>query len=188
MATNPRIPYEERKQPQLVPNNDPLKPKRPGGGIPGHMIGIVVALILLGVLIYLLPRTPKNAPPPTNAQVPAQPVPSQLHFHGMQVIDGPTDNSFYLVGHITNTGPQTVNGIVAEVKLRGPLEQVLLDVKRPVEGMSGEENQLISDPFAKDPLKSNDTRPFRVAINGAPNFWNHNVPDMQIVHVTGEGR
>ena len=137
MATNPRVPQQERKEPQLVPNTDSLTPKRPGSSMPGVVLGILVALILLGALVYFLPRTPKNRPPATAAQVPAQPVPGELQLQGMQLVAGPTDGAYYLDGNVTNTGPHSITGIMADVKLRNTQNQVVLDVQRPLEGMAG---------------------------------------------------
>ena len=184
MATNSRFPYEERKEPQLVPNTDRLKPKPPGSSLPGVVIGIVVALVMLGVAVYLLPRMPKNAPAPTGAQVPVQPVPGELQLQGVQVVAGPTDKDFYLDGNITNTGSHLVTGIVADVKLRNSLDQVIKDVQLPAQGWAMHEQGLVSDPFTRDPIKPNDTRPFRIALNNVPGSWNHNIPDLQIVTVT----
>jgi len=186
MATNSVSASEEGNQPEPVPNIDHLKSKRRRGGS-GLIVGVIVAVVLLGALIYFLPHMAKNAPTATNARLVVKRVPGQLQFHGIQVIAGPTDNSFYLVGHITNTGPDAVTGVLADVKLRGPYEKVLLDVKRPMEGMAGDDNRLVSDPFAKDPLKPDDTRPFRLSITRAPAWWNHNLPEVQIVQVTGQG-
>ncbi len=192
MATNPRLPNDERnrerKEPQLVPNSDPLHPKRPGGGLPGVLIGILVAVVLLGVLAYFLPRMPKNRPPAAAAQVPGQPVPGELQLQGMQLIAGPTDSAFYLDGNVTNTGPHSITGIVADVKLRNDLNQVILDVQRPLEGMAMKDHDLISDPLTKDPIKPNDTRPVRLGLDNVPSRWNHNLPDIHIVTVTAEGR
>jgi hypothetical protein len=188
MATNPRIPYEPRKEPQLVPNRDPLKPKRPGGGMPGLIVGLAVALVLLAAIIYFLPRNPKNAPPPTNAQVPAQPVPGELQMQGMQLIAGSTDGAYYLDGSVTNTGPHSITGIVADVKLRDSQNRVVLDVQRPLEGMAAQNRELVSDPLTKDPIKPNDTRAVRLGLENVPASWNHNLPEIQIVTVTAVGR
>ena len=46
MATNPRIPSGDRKQPELVPNNDVIKPRTPGRPI-GVLFGILAAAALL---------------------------------------------------------------------------------------------------------------------------------------------
>jgi len=178
MATKPHIPYQE--QPQLVPNTDRLKPKWLGRR--AVVLG-AIAVVLVGGIAYFLLRAHNSA---TNAQIPAQPVPGELQFHGLQVVAGQSDNSFYLYGHVKNTGPYAVNGILAEVKLRGPYENVLLDVKRPMEGMVDQDDGLVSAPFAKDPLRPGETRPFRVSIARAPAWWNHNIPDVQIVKVTGQ--
>jgi hypothetical protein len=192
MATNPRIPHderpEERKEPQLVPNTDQLKPKRPGGGLPGVFAGILVAVVLLAVAIYFLPRMPKNRPPAAAAQIPAQPVPGELQLQGMQLIAGPTDSAYYLDGNVTNTGPHSITGIVAEVKLRSSQNKVILDVQRPLQGMAMHGHNLVSDPLSKNPIKPNDTRPVRLGLDNVPSDWNHNLPDIRIVTVTAEGQ
>jgi len=187
MATNPRVPHEERKQPQLVPNSDQLQPKRPGGGMPGLLIGILVAVVLLAVAIYFLPRMPKTSPPPTNAQVPSQPVPGELQLQGMQLVAGPTDESYYLQGNITNTGPHSITGIMADVKLRDSQNQVIVDVQRPMQGMAAKDHT-VENPLAQDPIKPNDTRPVRITLDNVPRTWNHNLPDIKIVTVTATGQ
>lgn len=156
--------------------------------MPGVVLGILVALILLGALVYFLPRTPKNRPPATAAQVPAQPVPGELQLQGMQLVAGPTDGAYYLDGNVTNTGPHSITGIIADVKLRNTQNQVVLDVQRPLEGMAVHDHGLVSDPLTKDPIKPNDTRPVRLGLDNVPSSWNHNLPEIRIVTVTAVGR
>ena len=194
MATNPRLPhdndaqYRERKEPQLVPNSDRLKPKRPGGGMPGLILGILVALALLAAVVYFMPRNPKNRPPAAAAESPAQPVPGELQLQGMQLIAGPDDESYYFDGSVTNTGQHFITGIMADVKLRDGQNAVILDVQRPLQGMAMKDRSLVSDPLAQDPIKPNDTRRVRLALNNVPRQWNHNIPQLQIVTVTAAGQ
>jgi hypothetical protein len=49
-------------------------------------------------------------------------------------------------------------------------------------------HNLVSDPLTKDPIKPNDTRPVRLGLDNVPRDWNHNLPEIQIVTVTAEGR
>ena len=191
MATNPRIPpeaREQRKEPQLVPNHDRLKPKPPGSGTPGVVIGILAALALLAAVVYFMPRSPKIRPPAAAAQVPVQPVPGELQLQGMQLIAGPTDSAFYLDGNVTNTGPHSVTGIMAEVRLRNNLNQVILDVQRPLAGMTIKDHDLVSGPLTMNPIKPNETRPVRLSLDNVPSSWNHNLPDIKIVTVTAVGK
>lgn len=189
MATNPRIPPEEteHKQPQLVPNVDRLKPRRPGSGAPGMLIAILVAAVLLGVVLYFMPRNPKQAPSAAGAQVPAQPVPGELQLGAMQLVAAPTGNSFYLDGRITNTGPHEITGILAEVKLRGQQNEVVEDGIHPLEGMKTQGNDLVPDAFANDPMKPGQTRSFRLHVDQVPTSWNNNLPEVRITTVTAAG-
>jgi hypothetical protein len=188
MATNPRVPQQERKAPQLVPNRNRLKPKRPGSSLPGVALGIIVALVLLGVLVYFLPRAPRNKPPAAAAQVPAQPVPGELQLQGVQLVAGSSDGAYDLDSNVTNTGPHSITGIMAEVKLRDAHNQVVLDVQRPLEGMAVQGRDLVADPLTKDPIKPNDTRPVRLELDNVPYSWNHNLPEIQIETVTAVGQ
>lgn len=141
--------------------------------MPGLIVGILVAVALLAMVAYFLPRMPKNAPPSTNAQVPGQAVPGELQLPGMQLIAGPTDDSYYLQGNVTNTGQHSITGIMAEVKLRDSQNQVVLDTQRPMQGMVMKDHSLVEDPLAQDPIKPNDTRPVRIYLNNVPPTWNH---------------
>ncbi len=49
-------------------------------------------------------------------------------------------------------------------------------------------HDLVSAPLANHPIKPNDTRPGRFALNQIPSDWNHNLPDIQIVTITAEGK
>jgi len=188
MATNPRVPYQERRAPQLVPNPNPLRPKRRRGGVPGLIVGIIVVLALLAAVVYFLPRTPKHRAPASAAQVSTEPVPGELQLQGMQLIEGPTDGSFYLEGTVTNNGPHAITGIIANLKLRGSQNGVVMDVQRPLDGMAMRDRRLVPDPLTKDPIKPDDTRPVRLSLENVPPDWNHNLPEVQIVTVTAEGQ
>ncbi len=188
MATNPRVPYQERRAPQLVPNRNPVRPKRPGSGLPRLIVGIIVALAFLAAVVYFVPRTPKHRAPGSAAQVSTPPVPGELQLQGMQLIAGPADGSFYLDGNVTNTGSHAITGIMANLKLRGTQNRVVMDVQRPLEGMAMRDRSLVSDPLTKDPIKHDDTRPVRLSLENVPPDWNHNLPEVQIVTVTAEGR
>jgi hypothetical protein len=99
MATNPRIPTDQEKGPQLVrPDSELKNPNPPSSGFPGVLIAITVAVVLLGAAMYYLPRAPKRTPPPSAAQVPIQPTGSQLQLSHLESSMAPTGGAMYLDG------------------------------------------------------------------------------------------
>jgi hypothetical protein len=190
MATNPQIPSERNpvdseKRPQLVPGRE--APKRPSSAVPGVLFAIVVAAVLIAVIGYYMPRTPKVTPPPSAAEVPQQPVPNQLQFSSLQITPAPTGGALTLRGQVTNTGGRPVIGATVVLSFQDAQGRILQALTAPMIGMAARDNALVTDEFSKDPLKPNDTRPFEVTVSQIPAGWNHTMPEMKIVTVSAEG-
>jgi hypothetical protein len=190
MATNPQIPSEpgrmgNDKGPQLVPGMGATK--RPGSGVPGVLLAIIVAAALLAVIGYYMPRAPKKTPPPTAAQLPQQPGANQLQFSHLQMTPAPTGGALTLRGQVMNTGGRAVIGATVMLGFQDAQGRVLQAVSAPLIGMAARNNSLATDEFSKDPLKPNDTRPFEVSVSQVPAGWNHTMPEMKVVTVSAEG-
>jgi hypothetical protein len=93
-----------------------------------------------------------------------------------------------MLQHPISSGPCSVIDIEAEIKLRDVHNKVVLDIQRPMRGMGERQDALVPDAFSKDPVKPNDTRDFRIAVDNPPGSWDHNVPEVRIAIVTAEGR
>jgi len=189
MATNPRIPSNpenmtEPKRPELVPS----RPKRPNSGLPGVLLAIIVAVALLAAIVYYMPRAPKKSPPPTAAQVPVQPGANELQFTQLQMTTAPTGSGMNLQGQVMNTGKRPIIGVVAELRFRDASGKILGNIPAPIEGMAKHGANLQADAFANDPLKPNDSRPFRISVDQAPAGWNHQLPEMRVLTVSAAGK
>ena len=187
MATNPRIPHEQsesrRKRPEIVPKTGRMVPKRPGSGMGGAALAIIIALALLAAVLYYLPRSPHQRPAPSASQVPVQPNNSQLQLSGLQMSMEPTGAALYLDGRLTNHGPRPITGAVFEVKLRDNNGRIVEHYQRPMQGISSVKGE---NEFTKRPIKPNETRFFRVTVSPLPASWNHEMPEMQAIMVTAE--
>jgi hypothetical protein len=53
--------------------------------------------------------------------------------------------------------------------------------------MALRKKELVPDSFANDPIKPNQTRPFRINVDQVPNSWNNNLPEVRIADVTATG-
>jgi hypothetical protein len=182
MATNPRIP--ESFEPEKHRRSE-LRPERPSSGIPGVALAIIAAIAILAAILYFMPRAPKVTAPPTNASVPAQPTGSQLQIKDLQISTAPTGGSMYLQGQVNNQGTQDVTGVAVEVTMRGQDGAVVHQQSTKMMGLEqGQGTSFKELDFTDKPLKSNETRPFRVAVDNVPQTWNHQMPDLRIVTVT----
>ena len=187
MATNPRIPPEERNsarvgRPELVPG----KPK-PVTAAPGVLLAIIVAAVLLAAIIYYLPRAPKKTPPPTAGEIPAQPANNQLQFSNLKLTLAPTGGAMSLDGQIMNTGDSPVLGATAQLTFRDKAGKALETINRPIQGMVQKNGDLVTDEFGTDPIKPNQPRLFRVTVDRVPAGWDHQMPSMNIVAVATAG-
>jgi hypothetical protein len=179
MATNPKIPSS------LEPNQaGGLKPEPPTSGRAGVILALITAALLLGAILYFMPRAPKAAPTPTAAEVPQQPVPGQVQLTNTNMTLGPTGNSMNIDAMAQNTSNQTIIGLAALVRFHGQDGAILDSVNLPVEALTAQSGGRVDEALTKVPIKPNDTRPIRIAINRVPPNWNHKMPEIQISAVS----
>jgi hypothetical protein len=188
MATNPRIPPEDRNtarggRPELVPG----RPK-PVSAAPGVWVAIIVAAVLLAAIIYYLPRAPKKTPPPTAGEIPVQPANNQLQFSNLKITLAPTGGAMNLDGQVMNAGDRPILGATVELTFRDNTGKAIETVDRPIEGMVQKNGALVTDEFGADPIKPNQPRLFRVTVDRVPAGWNHQMPEMKITTVSAEGK
>jgi hypothetical protein len=185
MATNPRIPDAFKPDQQRGPG---LHPKRPKSGVGGVVLALIVAALLITAVIYFMPRSPKATPPATGATVPAQPTGNQVQITNLTMASGPTDKAVSLQGVINNHGQTTINGLAVQATFRGENGTVAGQENAKVLGLKQEGQTFVSDDLTKVPIKPNDSRPFRVTFDNVPQGWDHSMPGLRIVTVTGTGQ
>jgi hypothetical protein len=161
MATNPRIPSSEvterpERGPQLVAS--PAAPQEPRSSVPGVLAAIVIAIVLIVAFVYYMPGLRRKPQVPSAAEVPAQPVGSQLQFSGMQLAVAPTGGAVNLDGQVTNAGDNPITGAMARLTFRDASGAVVGTSTSPLEGMTNAGERLVRDDFLSDPLKPKEDR------------------------------
>lgn len=191
MATNPRIPEQDergRRGPTLV-----QKPEPPRSAVPGVALAIITAALILGAILYFMPRAPKRGtPPPAAAEAPAQPVPGQLQFSAMNMTADPTGRSVQLDGLITNNSSEIINGVMAQVQFNVKNGQPV-NVNAPVQGIdlgahkgnNGARINASVQNLVSDPLKPGQERGIVIRVDQVPNGWDHTMPGLKVVTTTG---
>lgn len=181
MATDPRIPNSiDPKEPS---HTGGLKPEPPASGRARVILALITAALILGAIVYFMPRAPKASPTPTAAEVPTGPAAGMLQLNNPKLTTSSAGNSMYIDAMVQNTSAQTVNGIVAQVRFRAPDGSVTHAVEVPVQLVQQSGARTTQD-LASAPIKPNDTRPIRIAIDRVPQNWNRQMPEIQVSAVT----
>src|SRR3954462_9191622 len=176
MATNPRIPDRD-----VVPTLREQKNKKPGS--PLVPLGILVAALLLIALIVWLPRAPKKSVPPSGAMIPAQPTGNQVQLRDLRVSPSTVGDQLYVYGKLFNGGDNTINGLNARVTFSDQNNQPLNTITSGVQAVDNGVGKTLVDM----PIKPNDTRDIRINIEHVPQGWNHQLPEIAVERVTGQG-
>jgi len=183
MATNPRSTISERTGPTLVAASRRVT-QRKSSSLQRRLISTVIALMVLVLVLRYLPPGSRDAQAhvkPTAVQAAA----TDLHYSDVLMSKAPSGEALYLDGLVTNTGKATVTGATAEVQFVDAQGQVIAGMQKPLVGMAHGGTDLIRDEFARNPISPNEVRFFRVAVEQVPANWNHEVPALKIVAVSG---
>ncbi len=192
MASNPRIPEQNepgKRGPALVPKTAP-----PSSSVPGVVLAIVTALLLLGAIMYFMPRAPKAASSaPAGAVTPAQPSNGQLQFSDITMSVAPVGGAVSIDAQLSNSGTTDVNGVMAEVvfalsngqsdAVQAPVMGIFVGKGGKAANTSGVTGDL--EDLTKAPVKPGQTRPVRITVNEVPKGWNHQIPQIQVAETTG---
>jgi hypothetical protein len=179
MATNPRIPDQrDRRGPVLAPKLT-VEKRRPSW-LP--WLALLAGIAILAIIIWQLPRTPKQMAPATNGEIPNQPTGAQIQLSQLQLSPRGPDGSINLDGMLFNNGNQPVIAVATEVIFHDANGQVIDRV--PSAMLSVEKNGGPTKTFADDPIKPQAMRPFRLQFSNVPQSWDHKVPEIRITEVS----
>lgn len=183
MASFSRSPVSERANLTVVNHRERTRQNQ-FTPLTRRLMSTVVALVLLGVVLrYLPPKSTKvSAQSPSGA---AQATPADLHLSGVQISRPPAGDSLFLDGLVTNASSSRITGATAEVQFRDAPGKTIASVQKPMVGMAHGGTDLISNALARNPIKPNEMRFFRIAVAGedVPPGWNHEVPQLKVVDI-----
>ena len=179
MASTSRSQVSERTDLTLVNRRRRTQPQRPDPR--SRRLGsTAVALMLLGVVLWFLP--PKSAKVSAKLSADAiQALPTDLRLSGVQISQPPAGDALYIDGLVTNTGSARVVGATAEVQFRDAKGNIVATMHKPMVGMAHGGTDVIGNELTRHPLKPNEMRFFRVAVDEIPPAWNHEIPELKVV-------
>ncbi|MFZ1137039.1 MAG: hypothetical protein WAN69_18970 [Candidatus Korobacteraceae bacterium] len=181
MASTSRGPVSERADLTLVSNRRRPQPQR-SNPLGQRILWTLVTLVLLGIVLRYLPARSSKA----SAQRPAVVMaasPADLRVSGVQISRPPDGGALYVDGLATNAGNARITGATAEVQFRDAQGNVIASVQKPMVGMAHGGTDLIGNALARNPIKPNEMRFFRVAVEDVPPSWNHEIPELKVVEI-----
>ncbi len=149
------------------------------------LIGLVVAAAILAAVVFFMPTTPKYASAPPGAQDVAQPNPNELQFQNIQLKDL-GNGAAYLDGTVTNTGKNTVTGVLVELTFQDANGRQVMKDEEPLLalGSMGTDKDVMEKSLSEEPIKGMSQEAFRVRFAGVPSSWNHHMPGMRVIYIT----
>ena len=182
MVTNPRSTISEPPDLELVRNELPKRKPKSRRKLTARIISTLVAMVVLAVVWRYLPPTSRNA----QAQVEQTAVmvaPEELQLSSLQISLTPANEALYIDGVVTNTGHGSVTGATMQVDFLDGEGKTVSSIQKPMVGIAHGGTDLIRNEFARNPVRPNEMRFFRVAVDEIPTTWNHEVPILKVVAV-----
>lgn len=181
MATNPKLPND--------PNASPRKPSEPAkvhmirqNKFPWPIVALIVGAALLVTIIAVLPRGPHVTKSPSASDIPRQPTGEQIQFAGIKMAPSPTGDSLFVDTILHNTGNSAITGVQVNGQFMRSNGTVAGNNTGIVQAMFGAAS---SEDLTQSPIKPNESRPVRIYFEHTPQGWNHQVPTLTVVNVTG---
>ncbi|MGA9565909.1 MAG: FxLYD domain-containing protein [Candidatus Korobacteraceae bacterium] len=184
MASTSRGPVGERADLTLVSNR--RRPKLQQSNLLGRrFLWTVVALVALGVVLRYLPVRSSKASTLRPTAGTATPTPADLRLSGVQISRPPGGGALYVDGLVTNAGSARITGATAEVQFHDAQGNLIASVQKPMVGIAHGGTDLIANEMARNPIKPNEMRFFRVAVEveDVPPGWNHEIPELIVVDI-----
>ena len=184
MATNPQSTVSDRTD--LTPiRNDRRKQQDQSTTLVRRVILTFLALVALALVLRFTTTSSRTAQARTSRPETLA-IPDELRLGSVQMSKAIAGGTLYLDGVVTNTGQDSITGATFEVNFHDAQGKVVASVQKPIAGIGHGGTELVPDEFARNPIRPNEMRFFRVAVVQAPSGWNYQVPDMQVVNVTAK--
>jgi hypothetical protein len=159
----------------------------PQSRFPWPLIGIILAAVLLGVIIWLIPNSSNKAA--TSALDSAPLRSDQLRVSeirlAQQDIAGAANVDVY--GQATNTSTRIISQAVVSAAFKDKNGTVIYEEQQPVERVelkNTKDKDVNAKALEAEPIRPGQTVGFRVRFSQVPATWNHEAPEVTVSQVT----
>ena len=157
-------------------------PARERAAVPWMIAGALVAIVLL-----LLVFAGRRHGPPNAAQIlPLDPYAQNLIVSDLAMSESTSlsgGKSTFLDGRIRNAGPRTVTAVTVQVLFANEEGMPPRIETVPLMLIRTREPYVDTGPVSTAPLKTGDSREFRLIFESLPANWNMQLPEMRVTSV-----
>lgn len=171
----------------MEPLSPASNPPERGVAWPAIGAGVLLVVIAIGAIVLLTrPSEQRTAETPSAAAGP-HPYGERLQFADLKMSE--VENFVggkvtYLEGQLANQGDRTVNGVTVEIVFRNSLGEVVQKETLPVKVHEQRGPYVDVTDLKAAPLKSGETRGFRLIFDHVTTDWNREYPAITVVSVS----
>jgi hypothetical protein len=147
---------------------------------------VVAGLVVLAVILGLVFATRHKSQAPPNTIQPLAAYAAELPLSQLAMSESTSlsgGKSTFIDGHIQNSGPQTVSGVIVQVIFRNDEAMPPQVETLPLSVIRTREPYVDIQPISAAPLKPGDELDFRLIFESIPNNWNTQMPEIHIISV-----
>lgn len=164
----------------------PNATRPPQSRFPWPIIAIIVAAVLLGVIIWLIPNSSNKAATAALDNAPLQS--DQLRVSQIQLaqqdVAGTANVDVY--GEATNTSRRPISNAVVSAAFKDKNGTVIYEEQQPIERveMKSKDKDVDVKPLADQAIGPGQTVSFRARFSQVPATWDHKPPEVRVSQVT----
>ncbi len=166
-------------EPQLIP---PEEPKERNWVV----IGLVAAVVIVALALFLLPRSTGNNAPVTPVSAPLDPYAAALTISRLQLstAENPLGaQQLYIDGRITNAGNKTVTAATVQILFRNFNREVAQNDTQPLRLIRTRDPYIDVQPISAAPIKPGASADFHLIFDSVTQEWDGAFPDIRLVHI-----
>jgi hypothetical protein len=160
--------------------------KPPQSRFPWPLIAIIVAAVLLGVIIWLIPNSSNKAATAALDNAPLRADQLQVSQIQMtpQTIAGAANVDVY--GQAVNTSTRTISRAMLSATFKDKNGTTIYEEQEPMlrASLTKKEKDVNARPLDAQPIRPGETMDFLVRYSQVPSTWNHQAPQVTVTQVT----
>ena len=170
----------------LVSTEPQLFPPEPPKERNWILIGLVAAVVIVALALFLMPRSTGIKTPVTPVSAPLDPYAANLVISRLQLstAENPLGaQQLYIDGRITNTGALTVTAATVQILFRDFNREVAQNETQPLRLIRTRDPYIDVQPISAAPIKPGASADFHLIFDSVVQEWDGAYPDIRLIHV-----